>query len=177
MSADNTKGINFEVIKDTYIGCLKKYVVFSGRARRREFWIFFFCNLVIGLVLGWIPVIGWLISLAIFIPSISVGVRRLHDTNRSGKWYLLMLIPVVLLIIIGIIVAVIAATSYYSYSYYSGFWGIPFGMKHGILWGFLIVILILASLALGILLLVWAAQDGTHGSNRYGPDPKGKSKK
>jgi len=93
-----------------YVDVIKKYVEFNGRARRREFWMFFLCNFVIGIgfsILSLIPVIGglfsvlsWIFSLAIFVPSLSVGVRRLHDTNKSGLLYLLGLIPLVGLIIL-----------------------------------------------------------------------------
>jgi uncharacterized membrane protein YhaH (DUF805 family) len=100
MSADSTKDLNFEVIKDSFIGTLKKYAVFDGRARRQEFWIFFLASFVVSCVVGWIPVIGWLISLAFFVPSIAVGTRRLHDTGRSGWLQLLALIPLVGLIIL-----------------------------------------------------------------------------
>lgn len=88
-----------------YIEVIKKYIVFDGRARRREFWLFVLCNLIIGIafnILCLIPVIKWLFyvisvlySLAILLPGIAVGVRRLHDTNRSGLLLLLCLIPLV----------------------------------------------------------------------------------
>ena len=100
MSADVTKDITFEVVKDTCIGCIKKYVVFDGRARRREFWIFFLASFVVSCVVGWIPVIGWLISLALFLPSLTVGARRLHDTDRTALLLLLGFIPLIGLIIL-----------------------------------------------------------------------------
>ncbi|MDR2597875.1 MAG: DUF805 domain-containing protein [Treponema sp.] len=100
MSADVTKDINLEAIKEQCIGCIKKYTVLNGRARRQEFWIFFLACFVSGCVIGWIPVIGWLFSLALFIPSLSVGARRLHDTNRSGWTLLLSLIPLAGIIIL-----------------------------------------------------------------------------
>jgi len=100
MSTDVAKDINFEVIKEHCIGCLKKYAVFSGQARRQEFWIFFLASFVVGCVVGWIPVIGLLISLAILIPSLAVGARRLHDTDRSALLLLLGFIPIAGLIIL-----------------------------------------------------------------------------
>jgi len=144
-------GINFEVIKDSYIGTLKKYVVFKGRARRREFWIFFFVNLVLGLI----PIIGQIISLLTCLPSISVGVRRLHDTNRSGFWILLAYILFfadMVLMFVGIFAGI--------WSGYTGLLMIPA----------LIILIVLC--VLGIMLLIWAIQEGTHGSNKYGPNPK-----
>lgn len=67
------------------------YAVFTGRARRSEYWWFYLFNILV----AWIPIIGWLWALAVLIPSLAVGVRRLHDTGKSG-WYLLFcLIPLV----------------------------------------------------------------------------------
>ena len=76
--------------------CFNKYADFNGRAKRPEFWWFtlflFLANLVLGM-LG--DMISMLFSLATLLPSLSVGARRLHDTNRSGWWQLLWLIPVI----------------------------------------------------------------------------------
>jgi len=100
LSENEKNDLNFEIIKESLLGTLKKYAVFSGRARRKEFWIFFVGSFAVGVILGWIPVVGWLISLALFIPSLSVGARRLHDTERSGLMLLLGLIPLVGIIIL-----------------------------------------------------------------------------
>jgi uncharacterized membrane protein YhaH (DUF805 family) len=95
-----------------YPAVLRKYAVFSGRARRKEFWFFVLCNalIVIGLTivdsvigLSENPSQGILVSLywlAVLIPSIAVGVRRLHDTGRSGWWILLGLVPIIGLVLI-----------------------------------------------------------------------------
>lgn len=81
-----------------YLSVLQKYAVFEGRARRQEFWMFYLINLVVGLVLSLVSLIGlgfitYLYSIAILIPSLAVGVRRLHDINKSGWWLLIALIP------------------------------------------------------------------------------------
>lgn len=76
--------------------CFGKYATFSGRARRSEFWWFVLLNLI----LGCIPFIGMIWGLGVLIPSIAVGVRRLHDTGRSGWWYLLCLVPIANLVLI-----------------------------------------------------------------------------
>ncbi|GAB2641002.1 DUF805 domain-containing protein [Kribbella swartbergensis] len=90
-----------------YIDVLKKYAVFSGRARRKEYWMFVLFNVIISIILGIIDRIigtdfgnnsgnGWLstiYSLAVLVPSIAVGIRRMHDTNRSGWWVLINLVP------------------------------------------------------------------------------------
>jgi len=81
-----------------YIGVLKKYVEFSGRARRKEYWMFTLFNLIIALVLGFVDssgVVGVIYALAVFLPSIAVSIRRLHDTGRSGWWMLLLLLPLI----------------------------------------------------------------------------------
>lgn len=89
-----------------YVDVLKKYAVFSGRAQRAEYWMFFLFNLIIGFVLGIIEglsgmsansdvsVLANLYALAILIPAIAVSVRRLHDTGRSGWWLLIAFVPI-----------------------------------------------------------------------------------
>lgn len=85
---------------------LQKYAVFSGRANRPEFWyavLFMVLLSIAAAVLDALTVgleasvqpFGIVTSLAVLIPSISVGVRRLHDTDRSGWWYLLSFVPLV----------------------------------------------------------------------------------
>jgi uncharacterized membrane protein YhaH (DUF805 family) len=126
---------------------LRRYAEFSGRSRRKEYWMFFLFVLIVSIVLGWLDsalglggssssslatgekmggafaynagVLGTIFSLATLIPGIAVAVRRLHDTDRSGWW---------LLIVFTIIGAVV--------------------------------------------LLVFFLLDGTRGPNRFGPDPK-----
>ena len=85
-----------------YLEPLKKYAVFSGRARRKEYWMFILFNMVIVFVLGLIEgfagspgVLGGIYGLAVLIPTIAVFVRRLHDTNRSGWWWLISFIPLI----------------------------------------------------------------------------------
>ena len=69
--------------------CFQKYVDFSGRASRSEFWWFFLFTFVVRIVTTWIPFIGFIIALALLLPSLAVTARRLHDTNRTGWWMLL----------------------------------------------------------------------------------------
>jgi uncharacterized membrane protein YhaH (DUF805 family) len=95
-----------------YLDVLKKYAVFSGRARRKEYWMFVLFNLIIAIVLGivdsmmgtvteqGIGLLGGLYSLAVLLPGIGVGIRRLHDTDRSGWWLLIGLIPLIGLIVL-----------------------------------------------------------------------------
>ena len=79
---------------------LKNYVNFEGRAGRKEFWYAFLFSAVVGFILGLIPgwagkIISLLWSLAILLPTLGVGARRLHDINKSGWLLLLSLIPLV----------------------------------------------------------------------------------
>ncbi|MEC4019938.1 DUF805 domain-containing protein [Streptomyces sp. H27-D2] len=83
-----------------YVDVLKKYAEFSGRARRTEYWMFVLVSFGVSVVLsiadallGTSPFIAALYSLAVFIPNLAVAIRRLHDTNRSGWWLLIGLIP------------------------------------------------------------------------------------
>lgn len=91
-----------------YLEVLQKYAVFSGRARRKEYWFFVLFNIIISIVLsivdgmigsfnseGGIGLLSGIYSLAVLIPGIAVSVRRLHDTNRSGWWLLISLIPLI----------------------------------------------------------------------------------
>jgi len=85
-----------------YLTAFKKYAVFSGRSRRKEFWIFSVINTLIYALLAFLEFQlnspGYFMlafTLIIFIPSIAVTIRRLHDTSRSGWWFLIYAIPVV----------------------------------------------------------------------------------
>ncbi|XAH22683.1 DUF805 domain-containing protein [Xylophilus sp. GW821-FHT01B05] len=77
--------------------CLqKKYVDFSGRASRSEFWWFFLFQLLALLVASLIhQFVYFVVALGLFLPAISVSVRRLHDVGRSGWWLLLHFVPLI----------------------------------------------------------------------------------
>lgn len=86
---------------------LKKYAQFSGRARRKEYWLFqlavciaFFVPTVLSEILP--PAVGdpifvlaTVLMLALVVPMYAVGVRRMHDIGRSGWWLLIALVPIV----------------------------------------------------------------------------------
>jgi uncharacterized membrane protein YhaH (DUF805 family) len=73
--------------------CLtQKYATFEGRAKRSEYWWFW----LVVFALSYIPFIGIIISLGALIPSIAVGVRRMHDVNKSGWWLLCPIYNIVL---------------------------------------------------------------------------------
>lgn len=90
---------------DAVNACFRQYVGFSGRALRSEFWWFTLFGLLVGAAAAIVDprgAIGALLSLVLLLPSLAVGVRRLHDTGRSGWWLLLGLVPVA-----GIIVLIV----------------------------------------------------------------------
>lgn len=103
---------------DWYLKVLKNYFNFEGRARRKEYWMFVLVNLLVSIGLGLVDgilglksasgigTLGALYSLAVLIPSIAVGARRLHDLDKSGWWQLIALVP-----IIGWIVLIVWAAS------------------------------------------------------------------
>ena len=90
-----------------YLEVLRKYAVFGGRARRKEYWMFLLFNILISIALGFVEgmfglvtelgfgMISIVYSLLLLIPSLAVGVRRLHDTGRSGWWLLIVFVPIV----------------------------------------------------------------------------------
>jgi uncharacterized membrane protein YhaH (DUF805 family) len=86
---------------DYFIGALKKYADFNGRARRKEYWMFVLIYMVINVILAVLgmDVISMIVGLALLIPSISIGARRLHDTGRSGWWQLIYFVPFIGLIV------------------------------------------------------------------------------
>ena len=101
-----------------YLEVLKKYAVFNGRARRKEYWYFFLFSLIISVALVIIDsmigsfsaetglgLLSGIYALAVLIPNLAVGVRRLHDTNRSGWWLLISFIPLIGAIVLIVFLA------------------------------------------------------------------------
>ena len=135
----------------------KKYADFTGRSRRKEYWMYVLLLIVVGIVIGVVeralglaaligpygPITA-LFMLATLVPSLAVGVRRLHDTNRSGWWLLIGYGPFLLSLV---------ATFLGSLS--------------------LAMILSLVGLVGFIVLLVFMVLEGNRGPNQYGADPKG----
>ena len=86
--------------------CFTKYVDFTGRASRPEYWWFFLFIFIVSLVLTiFSGMLANIFSLITFLPSLAAGARRLHETNRSGWWQLLWFVPVIGWIIIIIFLA------------------------------------------------------------------------
>lgn len=91
-----------------YLKVLKQYADFSGRARRKEYWMFFLFNMIFAFLAAIIdnvvgtasPELGYgifygIYALAMFIPGLAVGVRRLHDVGKSGWMLLIAFIPLI----------------------------------------------------------------------------------
>jgi len=160
----------------------KRYAQFSGRSRRKEYWMYTLFIVIVSVVLsildsvlglggrtalgpgsattpgGMTASYGFMTSggilsnimlLVTLIPSLAVGVRRLHDTNRSGWWLLLPFVP-------------------YALGAACLFMAIPTGQFALIAIGGLLVLI---GLGCAIMLLVWYCTQGTAGTNDYGPDP------
>jgi uncharacterized membrane protein YhaH (DUF805 family) len=144
---------------------LKRYAEFSGRSRRMEYWMYTLFTIIVSLVIGAVEgamgisasvlnVYGPLSAvfvLGTFIPGLAVGVRRLHDIDRTG-WWLLLQVPTYGL-------TVIAALA-------NGDNALLGELNPGLL-----LVGSLAVIVAGITLLIFMATDGTGGPNQYGPDP------
>ncbi|HYG48580.1 MAG TPA: DUF805 domain-containing protein [Allosphingosinicella sp.] len=164
---------------------LKRYAEFSGRSRRMEYWMFmlflflvYIAMIVLMVVAGGSALMAGasnnpgglmaaggavmiifflyiLFALAMFIPALAVTVRRLHDTNRSGKWVLGLVGAYAVMFIGGVLAA-----------------GSPDNPGLG---GILSLIGAIAAIGLALTLLVFMFLEGTRGPNNYGPDPKGEA--
>lgn len=114
---------NFTMI-DWVKKCLHNYANFNGRARRKEFWFFYLACILVSIVaqivdkiLGTGELVNGLLNLALIVPSLAVGARRLHDVGRSGWWQLLIIT------IIGIIPLIVWWVS--DTKFVSNKWGRP----------------------------------------------------
>ena len=149
-----------EAIKSVF----SKYAVFSGRARRSEFWYFYLFYILVAFGLSflsiWFPVVKYLyilFGLGIFLPYTAVTVRRLHDIGKSG-WILLIFMVAALLIsmLMFLFIDIIAPTNESS------------SMTVFIVYSLFVFIV----LALAIWLIVWLCKDSQPGENKWGPNPK-----
>ena len=141
---------------------IRKYADFSGRAPRAEYWWYTLAIVVLAFILtnlelligldgtvGPYGPLSLLLGLALFIPGLAVTVRRLHDTNRSGWWILIAVIPYVM---VGYIVGSAQARGETASLGTLGLAGI-------------------VALIGGLTLLVFMLLPGTKGDNRFGPSP------
>lgn len=145
-----------------YVGVLKKYAVFTGRARRREYWCFVLCYWLVYLGLCLLDgamglrsapsnagLLSGLYGLAVLLPYVAVSVRRLHDTNHSGWWYF----GALLILSFGLQLPFIGPVS---------------GAQGGA------ALMAIVGLVLGLMCLMFSLRDSQTGRNQYGPNPKEK---
>jgi len=86
--------------------CFAKYADFSGRASRPEYWWFILFIILGGLAISLVSrELSGLFTLGTLLPSIAAAARRLHDTNRSGWWQLIVLVPAVGFIVLAVLLA------------------------------------------------------------------------
>jgi uncharacterized membrane protein YhaH (DUF805 family) len=95
-----------------YIDALKNYATFEGKATRTQFWMFVLVNLIISIILETLIRFSFLFfflsilyAIALVVPSLAIGARRLHDTGKSGWWQLIGIIPFVGAVILIIMFA------------------------------------------------------------------------
>lgn len=142
--------------------CLSKYATFQGRASRSEYWWFYLFNALVGIAAGVLDLvisggnpemhyISLVVTLGLLVPNTAVFCRRMHDTDHSGWWILLIII-------------LVACTIYLTFSSL---------MNPGVGGSFstLLVLLIVALFAVSCLTFYWLIKRGTDGPNRFGPDP------
>lgn len=150
---------------------IEKYADFTGRASRAEFWWYFLAVIVASIVariidnilgmhlMGPYGPLSLILMVGLLVPNIAVAVRRLHDTDRSGWWILLPVVPYCLAFVLGGAALMGGAAA-----------GSAMGMGAGM--GIATIFLLIGA-ACAILLLVFYCLPGTPGDNRYGPNPYG----
>ena len=154
----------------------RNYANFGGRARRSEYWWFALFTVVFQAVLGFFPVFQGIYWLALLTPYFAVTVRRLHDTNRSARWLLLILPATAVWIAylaIFMALSVIKVVNSVSPDLITcdPIGAGPFGPLVFILIGAGGILLAIVSFLLAIPLIVVLIQAGTNAPNRYGPNP------
>ncbi|HET8750253.1 MAG TPA: DUF805 domain-containing protein [Sphingomicrobium sp.] len=145
---------------------IQKYADFTGRASRAEYWWYALALIIAyvvlsivegilgikGMVFGYYGPLTCLLWLATIIPGIAVGIRRLHDTNRSGWWLLLPIIPYAVAIVLG------------GPAIMAGGMGAGLGLA---------ALFLFIGFICAVALIVFLVLPGTAGENRYGPNPYG----
>ena len=130
----------------------KNHFNFNDRATRAEFW-WWALLVILG---GLLPFLGWILRIALLIPSISVTARRLHDVGKSGwrqLWALLALSPWVFIVLVAVVVGDAIVYTLVSLFIY-------------------LIITFAISIGLTIMIIDWLVRKGETGSNKYGPDPR-----
>jgi len=92
---------------DWYMQAWRNFNKFDGRSRRTEFWMFYLVNIAVSFALGAVEALlgspgflSWLYSLAVLLPAVAVGIRRLHDTGKTGLWIIGIFVPFLNLVVL-----------------------------------------------------------------------------
>jgi uncharacterized membrane protein YhaH (DUF805 family) len=164
MSNKSDGSVPSEVNMNWYFEVLRKYATFSGRARRKEYWMYTLFTIIIYIALSIIDEfaglnkatnklspLSTLYVLAVHIPTLSVTARRLHDIGKSGWWQLVVEIPLIGYLIWALIGTLMGPS-------------------------FLLTVALGAIAVSGLfgegILLLWVSDAGQKGANRFGDDPK-----
>jgi len=146
---------------------LKKYATFSGRAPRAEYWWYYLATVIVGIPIGFLDrVLGTgqlfagIFDLALLLPWLSVSVRRLHDTDRSGWWFAALLGALIGDIALFGVMSMLETGTDANRT--------PLGFTS-------IIAATVVLIGAAITLIVFMVLPGTEGMNRYGPDPYGPS--
>lgn len=127
--------------------CMRKFVTFSGRAPRAEYWWFILFTIIVSLVLQFVhPIAALIVSLVLFIPTLAVTWRRFHDVNKSGLWYFATFLTL-----------------------------IPAGVYYATQAVIFLYIAMAVCVVIGLYLLFLMIKRGDVGANRFGNDPYGPS--
>lgn len=147
---------------------IKKYTDFSGRAPRAEYWWYTLATTIVGLavfitdfltfgtIYGDNGPLSLILEVTLLIPGLAVLVRRLHDTEKSG-WWALIIVPSDVLNLAGNSVASLTP-------YFGHFSGVTLAVA---------VVLFIGWLFAALAVFIFTVTEGTQGPNRYGPDPYG----
>jgi uncharacterized membrane protein YhaH (DUF805 family) len=158
--------------------CFRKYVGFSGRAARPEYWWFvlfvFVGSIVAGIIdrilFGGGPMAGTPITsifqLAIFLPLVAAGWRRIQDTGKPG-WLILLPVAVSLISMVGVLGGVFGFGMMQGGGMAPGAMNGPAAMMGGA--GFIVAIVV--ELVVAVLMIWWLTRPGDPGANKYGPPP------
>jgi uncharacterized membrane protein YhaH (DUF805 family) len=170
----------FKDLLDNGLDVLKRFNDFKGRTSRKEFWKFIIAGVIVGIalaILSAIPFLGKLFGivsslyqLAIVFLSLSVGIRRLHDVNKSGKLMIPYLIGLVPLIILMFVMENFARrVTVNPYDYLAGYTS---SLSMIYVYGTLSTLFGIISLVGVIILAIYWFREGDPGANKYGPKPK-----
>lgn len=172
---------------------LARYFDFQGRSRRSEYWLWFLFQIIVSTVFSILQAtfkssgtgallmimgIRFLYALAILIPNIAVGVRRLHDIGRTGWW---LLFPTVIMLIAAVIYFSMNGGGHFlediqTLSSLSGKGTVPPAQALALMGSIMkpMLWILLPGILASIVTFVFHVTDGTPGPNRFGDDPKGR---